>query len=413
MINNFKKILFSGTSRDSFISLAGSAGMAAGGMIFTILMARSLTPSEFGIFSALTATVILLASIGDFGLSSSLINFIPKLKNNRSEIISVIFWSQLTLAIILASLLLISSSFKEIFIPGSTFIQFIAIAALVFVYIMEEFPMSVLQADKKFIPVALFRLSDSFIKVSILSLLFINNKITIELGIVATLISAGIVAILATRLETKNIRPIFPKLYFKEIFHFTKWIALNRTFGVAVSRIDIILLAALSSPFSAGIFSAAARFSLVLTLIVSSLGNVTTPRFSVFNKKEQIVNYLKKLLILITLVVIGAIILAIFAKPLILFVFGDKYIQAIPVFQALTVAMIPFVYSIATIGPLIYSLGKPNFVAFVTIIQVITLIILDVILIPIYGVFAPPIAMGATNLFVLIITGIKLRSLLK
>lgn len=413
MIAKIKKIFLSSTSRDSFISLAGSAGMAAGGMVFTILMARSLDPAQFGIFSALTATVILLASIGDFGLSSSLINFLPKLPNNRKEIISVIFWSQLTLAIILASLLLLASSFKDVFIPGSTLIQFIAISILVFVYIMEEFPMAVLQADKKFVPVAIFRLIDSFIKVTILSLLFIGSKVTIELGIAATFVSAGMVAFLATRMEIKNIRPFFPKVYFKKIFHFTKWIALNRTFGVAVSRVDIILLTALSSPFAAGIFSAAARFALVLTLIVSSLGNVTTPRFSVFNNKQQIKNYIKKLLGLITLIVFAAAILAIFAKPLILFVFGSEYSQAIPVFQALTVAMIPFIYSIATTGPLIYSFNKPNFVAAVTIIQVTILIVLDLILIPIYGVFAPPIALGASNLLVLIITGLKLKYLLK
>ncbi len=107
------------------------------------------------------------------------------------------------------------------------------------------------------------------------------------------------------------------------------------------------------------------------------------------------------------------LITSLFAKPIISIVFGDKYEAAIPVFQALTVAMIPFIFSLATTPALIYTFNQPKFVARLTAVQVILMVVMELILIPKFGSFAPPIALGVTNTIVLLVTGTKLYSLLK
>ncbi len=102
----------------------------------------------------------------------------------------------------------------------------------------------------------------------------------------------------------------------------------------------------------------------------------------------------------------------IFADPLVRVIFGEKYIAAIPVFRAMTLAMIPFLLSVITSQPLIYSFNQPKFFSRVTILQVVTLIILDLILIPRYQAMGPTIALGISNTLVVILSGRKLYQIL-
>ena len=101
------------------------------------------------------------------------------------------------------------------------------------------------------------------------------------------------------------------------------------------------------------------------------------------------------------------------ADPLVRTIFGEKYIPAIPVFRALTIAMIPFLFSVVTAQPLIYSFNQPKFFSRVTMLQVVSIIVLDLILIPRYQAMGPVISLGITNLLSLSLSGWKLYSLLK
>lgn len=101
------------------------------------------------------------------------------------------------------------------------------------------------------------------------------------------------------------------------------------------------------------------------------------------------------------------------ADPLVRIIFGEKYLPAIPVFRSLTIAMIPFLLSVVTSQPLIYSFNQPKFFSRVTILQVVIIVILDLIFIPRYQAMGPAIALGISNTIVLMLSGWKLYSLLK
>jgi O-antigen/teichoic acid export membrane protein len=99
---------------------------------------------------------------------------------------------------------------------------------------------------------------------------------------------------------------------------------------------------------------------------------------------------------------------AVLAEPIINIVFGNKYLSAIPVFQALTVAMIPFMFTLITTPALIYSFNKPAFVAKLTAIQITFMVVFQLVFIPKLGAFAPVIALGIGNILVLTVSTIKL-----
>ena len=105
-----KDFTFSDTSRDTAVIMGGNLAVALGGTFYHCRCQESLS-INFGIFSAIFALATLFSSLADLGISSALINFLPKVKGDRSTIISVTFWMQLGIALLLSSLSLGFSPF--------------------------------------------------------------------------------------------------------------------------------------------------------------------------------------------------------------------------------------------------------------------------------------------------------------
>lgn len=410
---NIKRVLTAQTTKDTLISFSGLGTIAAVGMIFSIIMARGLGPTAFGLFSALTALVTLLSSMGDLGISSALVNFLPKVVDRRNVLISVTFWFQIAVTLVLTLALVAAGLFHNFIIPGSTPQHFVIIGVLTGLYILQGFALGIFNAEKKFLQASLLQSSDSIIKLIIVVALFFNRNLNIELAILANVFSCFISLIYGFWGEFCNIRPIFPRAQMAEIFQFSKWIALSRAFSVMVSRVDIILLNLFVGGFQAGIFSAASRIALVFALLVSSIGAVTAPRFSAFIRKEDIKRYMKKVALMVGVISLLMLSTVILADPIVRLIFGEKYLAAIPVFRAMTLAMIPFLLSVVTSQPLIYSFNQPKFFSRVTIIQVVTIISLDLVLIPRYQAIGPTISLGLANVIVIALSGWKLHRLLK
>lgn len=412
MTHTITRILKTGTIKDSLITLTGNGLVAISGAVFTIILARTFSPDKFGLFSALWSLAILLASIGDFGISTALTNFLPKLRNERSAIISLTFWIQLIIALILGIIAISIMFLRGFIIPGSLPPHYLLIGILVFIYILEAFIANVFNAERRFIISTTIQAIDSFTKLFLLAFIYYFYTIDIQTALLIAAIAALIATIYGLTKEFKNITFTLPAKHFENIFKFTKWIAVSKIFSVAISRIDIIILTTLSTGYQAGMYSAASRIALIFTLLVSSIGNVTAPRFSSFSSKVDLKKYLKKLLIFsifLTTIILFSIVIS---RPLITIIFGEKYIEAIPVFRLLALSMIPFILTLLTINPIIYYFNKPNFIAKIIIIQVGILITLDILFIPSFGAIGPAISLGIANTFVLIMTAFKMKSLL-
>lgn len=412
-MDKIKKLLASQTTRDTLISFSGLWIIAVVGMIFTVITARAFGPTAFGLFSALNAIVTLLSSIGDFGISAALVNFLPKVTDRRQTIISVTFWFQIIISVFLTLLLVAVSLIRGYIVPGSSLLHFIIIAFLTGFYVLQGFALGIFNAEKKFFQASFIQGLDSTVKLAIVASLFFSNSMNIELALLANVASCFLSLIYGFAGEFKNIRPIFPRAQLAEVFAFSKWIALSRFFSVMISRVDILLLNLMVGGFEAGIFAAASRITLLFALLVSSLGAVISPRFSAFSRRHEILAYLKKVSLLVTGVSIFMLLTILVADPLIKIIFGAKFTASIPVFQALTVAMIPFLFTVVTVPPLLYSFSQPQFLAKITIIQTVVLVVLDILLIPTYRAFGPAISLAVSNLLVFSFTAFKLFSLLK
>lgn len=403
-------ILKSGTIKDSFIVSIGLGGSAVIGFIYTILLARSLGPVNFGVYSALTALAAIVYSLGDMGISSAIINFLPKKDSDRYRYLSTSFWIQFAIGCLILFLFIVGSAIHEYIVPGSLKTDLLLAGALSFNYLLIVYTQGIFTAERRFWSYSASQIIDSVVKIIIVLVIFRMGNLSIGSAITANIIST-LVALFATFGKDLNtIEFNFFKGEFWKIFNFSKWIAVSRVFTVMISRIDILLLNLLAGSYVTGIYSAASRVSILFAMMASGLNSVINPRLSSFDNHKKTFEYTKKLLWLVTGIAVVMVTTSFFAQPIIFLVYGQKYLESVNVFRYLILAMIPFLYSVVTNSVLIYSLNQLNFYTILMVIQTTSIVLIDIVLIPVLGYNAPAVALFLSNMIVLIAGSLKIRS---
>lgn len=403
-------ILKTQTIKDSFVVALGLGGSAVIGFIYTIILARSLGPGSFGIYSALTALGAIVYSIGDMGISSAIINFLPKKLSERYKYLATSFWMQFSIAVFVFLLFIVFSVYRNYLVPGSLPEDMLLIGALSFNNLFILYTQGVFTAQRKFWSYTASQLADSVTKIIIVFAIYKMGNLSVTSAIGANVVSTFIALLVTFGKELYGIEFDFFRDAFKNIVNFAKWIAVSRVFTVLISRIDIVLLNILASSYSAGIYSAASRVTIFFAMIAAGLNSVISPRFSSFDNHHKTVSYTKKLLLLVTGVAAVMVFISLFASPIILLVYGDTYTQSISVFRYLILAMIPFLYTIISNAALIYAFNQLNFYTYMVAVQTVIIVGLDLFLIPRLDFLAPVIALLASNIFVFFASFIKLRT---
>ena len=325
----------------------------------------------------------------------------------------VLLTFQILVALGFFVLLAIASFFNKLIIPGSLQYHLILAGFLVVNYSIFNLVQSIFNSERRFWRISIGQILDSSVKIAIVFFLLNSAKLSISSALFANIISSFLALTITSVYHLGKVKFKIDKPVFSSMIIYSKWIAISRVFNVLVSKIDVLLINLLLNSFEAGIFSAANRVTLVFSLLISSLNTVVNPRFSAFNSKEKIKSYVKKLYVLLIPFAVLMFLMAVLAGPLVTFVYGKEYASAIPVFQAITVSMVPYLFSIVITPPLLYSYGQSSIFAIVSSLRVIVMVALEIVLIPRFGAYAPAIANGATNTIATLYLGIKLHYLMR
>ncbi len=375
-------------------------------------MARVLKPDSFGVFASITSLIAIVYSLGDLGIGPAIISFLPKAKDKK-KLIETTFWFQYFIGLFIALCFWLLSQKSMYIIPGSTSQHFLLVGSLCFNYILIGWMQSVFTAEKNFIKLSASQIIDAVIKISLVFFFLKVGKLNTSTAIMANCLSTVVAIFLTFWRSLLLINFGFSKNSFSKIYHYSKWIALSRFFSVFYSRIDVLLLNLLTTSFAAGIFAAASRVTLLFAMIVSSLGAVINARFAVFVSHKEVRDYSKKLFLLVGLISSLLLLTVIFAKPIIVFVFGGSFIQSVLIFQLLALSMIPFLFSVIFTAALLYTYHQTKFYAYTSLIQFVLIVVIDLLFIPKIGVYAPILGSAISNLLVFVISAVKLLSLFK
>lgn len=410
-MNRFFSILKTQTVKDGLLVGVGTFFTAFFGFLFTIIMARSLSPDQFGVFSALTSLVAILYSLGDLGVGPAIINFLPRHKVLELKIISTSFWFQYVVGLVLALIFWSLANYSHIIVPGSASGHFYLIGSLVFNYILIGWAQSVLTAKKSFLKISLSQIIDSLIKIVTIYILYKTSGLSISLSLLMNAISVCLALFLVFWKDLFTIPLSFSKKVFTDLYHYSKWIAISRLFSVFYSKVDILLLNLLGTSFQAGIFAASSRITLLFAIIVSSLGSVINPRFARFRTKKDFLGYTKKVFLLISGLAFILLLTVVFADKIISFVFGDNFFESVRVFELLSLSMIPFLYSATFTAAILYTFQIPSFYALLTFLNLGITILVNLFFIPKIGYFAPVVGSLFGNTICLLLSFWKVKNL--
>ncbi len=392
----------SNTARDTYILLGGNVINAGLGFVFTWFVARAFSADEFGIFSAVNNMVYILIPLSDLGTTSGLIRFVAELESKgkhkeAKRYIKAAFVFKFLLYLVMAILIITFAQpiSKHLLVSGDPVVTYWMLAIGVGMFLPSFVP-AVLQAKKLFLRSAVIDVSYGLGRVLLILPLMIGGLSLIEsfqafalTGILSFVVIIFLHGFSFLKVSTSK------KIYLK-LISFSGWLGVNRLVSTIASRIDVQILAVMASASSVGYYALAVKLAFFISFLSASFSAVLAPRLASFGNRQAEANYLKKSVFALIPIVVAVIIWAIFARPFIL-AFGEQYLPAVNVFRVLALSMIPFLLTVPSVTAIIYSIKKPKYIGRFSILQLILVVFLNVVMIPLFDVYAPAIVFGIIN----------------
>jgi O-antigen/teichoic acid export membrane protein len=386
-----------------------------------VVLARNLTPSEYGLFYAVFTFVMFFMFFRDLGLVQSVAKYIPeyKIQEKYNEIKTVI-----TSAL---GMQLISSVFFSI--TFYVLADYLAVhyfkgpdAAIYLKYLIIYVIASVIYRTMKSVfhgfQSMFFYASGEFMKnVVVLSLIILFLKLgygTLTPLLAFTLVFPILIIIYAVpahktfnlfKHKITDLKPISKKVLFFGIPVFATAVG-----SKVIGYIDTLILTYFRTTAEVGIYNVILPTALILLFAGTAISSTLFPMSSELwakNDKKRLAQGVR-LVYRYTFVAIAPIIMVgvLFSKFFITVFFGVEYASGSFALQILLIGM--FFFTIAVVNKnLIAAIGKPTTVTKIILGAALLNIILNIILIPTYGINGAAIATTLSYILVFMLSTYK------
>lgn len=408
-VDRVKGLVFSATAKDTYVLFGGNLMSAFLGFLFTLILARALSVADFGIFSAALNLVIILSSLADIGISTGSVNFISSHlakgeTEKADEYTKASFIIRLVLVLLISLVIAIFAPFISVSLLATRDPMIAIWSAVIPIFLFPDlfFPV-ILQAKKKFFLST--AIDNAFYLVRLLFALafYLIGGLTMSIAFWA--FGAGFLVeaiLIVVFVKTGFMKSKPQKAEYTNLLKFSGWIGVNRIISSVSGKLDIQMLAAMAGAVATGLYSIPSRLASFIIVLSASFSSVLAPRMAGFGDKEREKSYIIKSSIATLPVAAGIVLWIVIAKPFMLFLFGTKYIEAVPVFQALAAAQIPFLFTVPAVTAIIYSMKKTVYIGAFSFFQIAAIFVLNLVFIPKYGPIGPTLTFGITNLILAI-----------
>ncbi len=327
-------------------------------IIRTVILARLLTPDDFGLMAIATISIMFLERFTESGFDSALV----QRDDDIRPYLNSAWTMQIVRGLTIAALLMVGAPWIAAFFdaPDATaVIQALAVTVVIggFVNIAVVTFVKELRFDKYF--ALQMALKGTDVVVSIIAAFALRSVWALVIGALA-----GEVARLIVSYLINDYRPRFRWVWeqVKSLFHFGKWITASQIINFIVGEIDDILVGRILGVRSLGWYRMAFNFSQsVATEITSVTSQVAFPTYSkmqgdlkrlraAFMGTVHLVAFLGFPLGIGTILV---------ADDLVFGLLGDQWSPVVTPLRLLSIAGLVRGLS-ATIGPLMQSQGRPD-----------------------------------------------------
>jgi O-antigen/teichoic acid export membrane protein len=337
------------------------------------VLARVLTPSQFGIYGIATLVLAFLEMLTETGINIVLIQSKEKIDEylDSAWVVSIIR------GIFISSCIVVATPFIVSFFNTPQALNILLLISVV--PFIKGFinPSEVkLQKDLKFCYEFWFRSSIFALDavVSIILALITHSVYSLVWGLIAG-------ALLEVLISFTLMKPV-PRLkihrgYFSEIFHKGKWVTIYGIFNYFAQQGDNIGVGKIVNASALGVYQMAYKLAtLPISEVTDVVGKVVFPIYSIIggDKFRLKLAFIKSTTsIAIATLTIGAV-LFFFPKEIILITFGDKWLSAVPILKVLAIYGVLRAIS-GSASTLFLGVGKQKYVTTMTFIRFLGLIV--------------------------------------
>ncbi|MFW5701078.1 MAG: lipopolysaccharide biosynthesis protein, partial [Cyclobacteriaceae bacterium] len=322
----------------------------------TVILARLLDPNDYGLIAMITSITGFILIFKDFGLSSAVVQH-PDIDHAKA---SLIFWLNLIIGAVLGILVIAIGPLAADFFDEPRLVKisyFFSLSA--FISSASGLHYAILKRQMLFLPLSYIHIIASFsgVAVGILMAYFgLGYWALVAIHVLSPFVSFILVLLICRWRPSKisfktNIKPFV-------------------NFGIGMTGFDLInyfsrnmdniLIGRFLGAAVLGLYSKA--YQLLMLPIVQLRNPLNSVGISALSSlqsdKIKFRQYYKKFVFILAFFSFPLVVyMGLFAKPLILVVLGDKWIDSAPIFQVLSIAA--FIQPVAsTRGLVLISLGK-------------------------------------------------------
>jgi len=373
--------------------------------IWTLIIARYLGVSDYGLFGTANSFVVIFGLLADFGMTTYLVRAISTNFDLENEYMNnaltlkaflIIFY----LAVVLVSMLILGWNTYLIVISLLFALENVCKAVFLLMY-------SSFQAHEM---IKYQAISNIILNVS--SFIFIIGFTFTNYGLYG-IAFAFVLANVVTLIYTAYIH-LTRFIKFKWAFDFKLYkhlivsglpFALTSLFYTIYYSIDMVMLTQFDSAYSTGLYNSSYKLISVITLFYTIYTAVVFPVMSkLFNDSEELLNlsYNKSIKYLSLVTIPLSVATLFYAGDVIFLCYGNQFAQAASVLQIL-IWTVCFLFVNGACSLLLNSSHKEVFVTKVYLFAAIFNVVLNLFLIPRYSVYGASVATVLSEIFILVL----------
>jgi len=326
--------------------------------IIGIVLARILSPTEYGTVGLLMVILAFFQVFVDSGFNMALIQ-----KQDRSETdLSTVLFFNIFISLVCYILLWLIAPYIATFYQNELLINLTRVLALsVFLNALFSVPMTIFAINLDFKSIARTNLIAVFISGTIAIIMAYKGY-----GVWALVYQTIIKSLLTVILTWFQIRwkplLIFSKESFASLFSYGSKLLISSLLGMVVNNFSNLFIAKLSSIKDLGFYSRGTQFAdIVYGTFSSVIDSVLMPTLSTIqNERERLIELTRSAIKTAGLIVIPILLgMAVIAEPLIKFLLTDKWIMAVPIMQIFCLARLISIISGINVNVL-YAIGRTD-----------------------------------------------------
>ena len=320
-----------------------------------IILARLLTPYDYGCIGMLMIFMVLAESFIDGGFGSALIQ---KKRPTQEDYSTIFFWN-LGMAVVLYGVLYLSAPAIARFYDIPLLCKVLRVQGLIlFIYAFNIVQRNQLQKKLNFKVLSIVTISTSIISLTVTVLMAYHGFGVWSL--VAQYILTALIPALVFWFYIKW-RPkfVFSIQSFKELFSFGFYMFLTSILNQLGQQIQGLLIGKFFNATTMGYYSKAHATERVASISISQvMSQVTYPLYAeVQDDRTKLINILKRITTTLAYITFPLLfILILCARPIFIILYSERWLPSVPYFQALCIAGLAFCLqsvnnqSIAAIG---------------------------------------------------------------